>query len=819
MKYINLLSFLFLCSLPVHASYTGRVFVDKNNNGKFDKGERSLKGVNVSDGLHVVKTMADGTFVLSGHDRERFIFITTPSGYKTMNCHYYKIIDGQATYDFALLPYDAGLSDNGAHRYVHVSDTEIFNTTDHDDWVGVIRRYAANEKAAFIIHTGDICYEKGLKEHLKLMSTSTMNCPVFYGIGNHDLVKGKYGEELFESIYGPVYYSFDVGNMHYIVTPMLGGDHLPGYTSEDVYRWLKNDLAQIKPNTPIMVFNHDLLTYGDQFIYKGKSGSINLNEYNLKAWVYGHWHINHMKKQGSVYSVCTTALDKGGIDHSTSAFRVMHVDKNGDFRSELRYSYIDKHICIASPTDNCATDGIFVNVYHSASPTKAVTYSCLLDGKQVVSNKALCQSTDWTWTSKLSLSPKYKGKEMLLRVNALFYNGETVSTEKKFTNKPTQEALVNMAQDWTNLLENSQHAAPNVGDLRPPLQLVWAKNIGSNIYMTSPLVYKGNIYVASMDENLLGKASVCALDGNSGTILWRFPLRGSVKNTIAIEDGLVFAQDIYGSLYAIETETGKLRWESNLPVNGLPGLVEGLVVDSGSVYAGTGKSLSAIDAATGQLIWRNEAWSQREGTTSTLTQGNGVLIGSVQWTALYGNDSKTGKMLWSASENGLRNRGASASMHGTLLYLVSEKSFFILDAKTGKVIVRKPLKYNVDVTSTPLLTDNEIIFGSADHGLIALDRETLEEKWTTPVGDALIYTSPYSRKRSTTIETSPVISGKTIYVGASDGVLYGINKENGEKVWTYATGSPILASLAISGNTLIAVDFGGNVYLFSGEKK
>ena len=30
-------------------------------------------------------------------------------------------------------------------------------------------------------------------------------------LANHDLVKGKYGEELFESIYGPVYYSFDAG--------------------------------------------------------------------------------------------------------------------------------------------------------------------------------------------------------------------------------------------------------------------------------------------------------------------------------------------------------------------------------------------------------------------------------------------------------------------------------------------------------------------------------------------------------------------------------------------------------------------------------
>lgn len=115
-----------------------------------------------------------------------------------------------------------------------------------------VRDYARNEQAAFIIHTGDICYEKGLKAHIKLMNTENMDCPVFYCIGNHDLVKGKYGEELFESIYGPVYYSFDAGNVHYIVTPMPGGDHAPGYTADDVCRWLKMIWRISAPELPLL---------------------------------------------------------------------------------------------------------------------------------------------------------------------------------------------------------------------------------------------------------------------------------------------------------------------------------------------------------------------------------------------------------------------------------------------------------------------------------------------------------------------------------------------------------------------------------------
>ena len=249
MKRFLLVSVLLVTGSSLFASYTGRVFVDKNNNGIWEKGEKTLKGVKVSDGLHVVETGTDGTYTLPGHGREKFIFITTPSGYKTMNRHSHKIETKEKGYDFGLIPYNPGIRKDGSHRFIHISDTEIFNTTHHEDWVNNVRDYAANEQAAFIIHTGDICYEKGLKAHIRLMNTENMDCPVFYCIGNHDLERGKYGEEIFESVYGPVYYSFEVAGVHYIVTPMPWGDAHPGYTTEDVCNWLKNDLAHIRPGT------------------------------------------------------------------------------------------------------------------------------------------------------------------------------------------------------------------------------------------------------------------------------------------------------------------------------------------------------------------------------------------------------------------------------------------------------------------------------------------------------------------------------------------------------------------------------------------
>lgn len=815
-----LLSCLMLAAMPAMAEYTGHVYVDKNQNGLRDKGEKPLAGVHVSDGLHVVKTGADGSFTLPGHDRERFIFITTPSGYKTFNSHYRRIENNQDGYDFGLIPYDAGISRNGAHRFVHISDTEIFNTKDHEDWVGNLRDYARNEQAAFIIHTGDICYENGLREHIKLMNTRNMDCPVFYCIGNHDLVRGKYGEEVFEDNYGPVYYSFDAGNTHYIVTPMLGGDHWPGYSADDVVKWMRNDLALVPQGTPTVVFNHDLLTYRNDFIYSSKnSGSLNLDDHNLKAWIYGHWHINYIKKQGNVHTICTSSLDKGGIDHSKTAFRVMHVDGNGDLRSELRYTYLDCNIRISAPAGEMGTGTIpvAINVYDSATPVSEVTYTCTdAHGKTVSKARHLTQSTDWSWNGQLTVPEAYAGQTLTLKACARFANGKTAESTSTFTCS-AGKSIPALASDWDNLLGNASHTAPQGDTLRLPLRMAWCTNVGANIYMTSPLIHKGRVYTASVDENLQGHASVYALDGTDGHILWNYPVRNSIKNTIAIDHDIVFAQDAEGWLYAIDAGTGRLRWEKHMPVNSLPAIVEGLVAADGIVYAGTGRSLCAYDAETGALRWKNEGWNQREGTTSTLSLGGGVLIGSAQWSALHANDASTGKHLWSRSDNGLRHRGSTPAIHGGLLYLLSEKSLFIMEAATGRVVVRKALPYNVDVTSTPLLTDNVIIFGTAQDGLIALDSETLEEKWTCRTGDALIYTSPYTRRPSATIETSPVPAGNNVLVTASDGTFYVIDKSDGHIEWQHATGAPIFGSPAVSGRAVVVSDFGGNVYMFCGN--
>ena len=109
-------------------------------------------------------------------------------------------------------------------------------------------------------------------------------------------------------------------------------------------------------------FDHDLLTNGDEFKFHiDKKKDILLCDYNLKAWLYGHWHANMIKEHGKsgVVSYGISPLVNGGIDHSPSGFRVVDVDQKGNTKSYFRWTYLDRQIEIVSPNNGvCTTDSI-----------------------------------------------------------------------------------------------------------------------------------------------------------------------------------------------------------------------------------------------------------------------------------------------------------------------------------------------------------------------------------------------------------------------------------------------------------------------------
>ena len=588
MKRLSVILVSFLLYLPLCAQFKGTVSVDTNQSGIVDKGDKPLAGVMVTGGLNVVKTDKKGRFSLPGFEKTRFISITTPAGFETQQ-FYLSTKENRKSYDFILT--ESERTKPRKHSFVQITDTEV--TGGMGRWVTDLQQYIHNEKPAFLIHTGDICYEPGLTIHNQVVNAQTMDCPVYYCIGNHDLVKGNYGEELYESLYGPTWYSFDIGNVHYVVTPIDHGDNPTNYTQKDVYNWLKNDLALIKKDQALILFNHDLFTPNDSFVFKADDDHLlDFRSFNTKAQIYGHMHYNYVRNQNGIYTICTGTLDKGGIDHSPSSFREIKVDANDNITTQLRYAFIEPQIAIVSPMNNQTAAActitedqlpVSVNTYYSQAKTSHVSY-ILSDSEnnQEIAKGDLASRTEWNWSGNIQMPANEMGKKLNLTVTSFFSNGKKVTATSQFIYQKDFKLSTIAGEDWNTLLQNAAHSGGvNNSQIKLPLQLQWTANTGSNIFMCSPIIAGQKVFIATTDDNVSLNTFICAFNFNSGKLLWKFRTANSVKNTIAYENGIVVAQDASCNLYALDSESGKLLWKQSINLDSYPYLTEGLTVGKG----------------------------------------------------------------------------------------------------------------------------------------------------------------------------------------------------------------------------------------------
>lgn len=813
MKKQLLLAAAFLLPALVSAQLRGTVFQDTNRNGVREASEKGMAGISVSDGKNVVKTKADGSFELPDNPKARFVTVTTPSGYKPGDAHYLKVAPGTGSYDFGLVR----SGNTGAFEFIQITDTETYTPK---EWLDNLKAYVAANPTAFIMHTGDICYMPGLDFHAVNVRSKQMGVPMYYTIGNHDLVKGEYGEQYFENYFGPTWYSFEVGNVHFLALPMLGGDHAPSYSKKQVLEWIKNDLALTDPNKKVIMFNHDLWFQGDDVVLRAGGDSIDMKKHNLVAFIYGHWHSQYAKEVDGVMTFCASTPDKGGIDHSPACFRVISIDAEGNLsdKTRARYTNIPGTLTTALPSQHdtltasaAGTIPVRVNAYRTVSPVMAVRVALVENGKKGRTTMLVPQ-TDWAWSGTLAVGNR-KGVQELV-TEADFADGTRLVEHRSFVLADTP-AAVTVGADWANLGGTTEHAGIADGSAVSSPLYVWSQNAGGNIYMTSPVVGGDKVFVATTDDDNLKKCHIAAYDAATGNKLWQFKTDNSVKNTMVYADGLVLACDASMRLYAIDANSGKLVWDKKLNRYVLPENLHGLAVADGVVYAGQGGNFTALKVKDGSVVWKNEAWSGGEGTQSTTTVGEGVALASAHWNGLFAHDVRDGKLLWKKNDSKIRFRDGSPTIYDGLVYLASRDGLFLINPQSGDIL--KSVEQDgitFEGACAPVVTPKMIYVATADKGVVAFDRLTFKPVWTYMTRPAMFYSVPYYQDFQNSVETSPVLIGGTLVFGASDGYLYGVNAENGRFQWKRNLGAPIFSSPAVSGDALYVADFSGNLYCF-----
>lgn len=253
-----------------------------------DSDGKPLSKVVVSDGVKCVRTDEDGNFYLMTDVGEsKYIFVSTPSGYlPPMNGGvpvFYKEISslrmsgGAYQCSFELTP--VANPDNCTlyitadpqprGRTATLDKVAYKSTTCVNDLYKELKEMSdkVTDRQIYGICLGDLVHETMSLLDDYEANMATVKYPTYNIIGNHDhnpnAADDAAGAADYEAHFGPTCYSFNIGNMHFVMLDDMvmyrTSSGLKGYntglTARD-WKWLQADLSFIDRNTTLMVCSH-----------------------------------------------------------------------------------------------------------------------------------------------------------------------------------------------------------------------------------------------------------------------------------------------------------------------------------------------------------------------------------------------------------------------------------------------------------------------------------------------------------------------------------------------------------------------------------
>lgn len=278
----------------------------------------------------------------------------------------------------------------------------------------------------------------------------------------------------------------------------------------------------------------------------------------------------------------------------------------------------------------------------------------------------------------------------------------------------------------------------------------------------------------------------------------------------------LFTRDEAGEItLCLDAATGKELWRDKYdalpaaePMGRHPGPRSSPTVVDGKVLTyGVRGVLSCLDAATGKVLWRKEAfdgaWPRFFSASSPLV-ADGLCIaqlGGENKGGIVAYDLASGNSKWEWTADGSAySSPVLATIGGTKMVVALTANKVVgLGLADGKLLWESAFAppgraYNA---ATPIVDGDRVICAGAGRGTKALKIEK--------TGDGFTAKELWSNPDNAVQFNTPVLVGEALYGLAQNGTLFCLNAQDGKTLWTAPLGGRDFGSIVEAGPVLMAL--------------
>lgn len=247
--------------------------------------EGPVANVVVSDGTEVTVTDDKGIYELKSAKKWGYVFISVPSGYEVaaegVFPQFYQTLKGAADVveqkDFKLTKVDR----QDRYKLFLLGDMHLANRTNDaaqfTQFTTDLNAYMAQHSGQkmYALTLGDMTWDLywyknnyALPQYRETINRQVKNLQIYHTMGNHDndfMTTSDYDAAVkYVDCIGPTFYSFNIGQVHYVVMDNIDCSAYDGTDSRNYVKklsneqlkWLAKDLAYVDKSTPLIVAMH-----------------------------------------------------------------------------------------------------------------------------------------------------------------------------------------------------------------------------------------------------------------------------------------------------------------------------------------------------------------------------------------------------------------------------------------------------------------------------------------------------------------------------------------------------------------------------------